>query len=228
MSPLVHAVLLTLHIGGGSLAILTGAGAATVRKGERLHQLFGTAFVVAMLTMATAATTLAIILGQTTNILAGFFAFYLVLSGWMTVKRREGTIGRYERFALIVPLGASAIDFGLGMVASASPHGLGGYAPIFYYVSATVIGFAGLLDLSVVMRGGVFGVQRIARHLWRMCFAFFIAAGSFFLGQQKVMPVAWHGSRILLVLGLAPLAVMAFWLIRVRIGNRFKLQAAAT
>ena len=32
--------------------------------------------------------------------------------------------------------------------------------------------------------------QRIARHLWRMCFAFFIATGSFFLGQQDILPKA--------------------------------------
>jgi hypothetical protein len=36
-------------------------------------------------------------------------------------------------------------------------------------------------DVRILVRGGVFGVQRIARHLWRMCFGLFIAAGSFFL-----------------------------------------------
>jgi hypothetical protein len=69
-------------------------------------------------------------------------------------------------------------------------------------------------------------VQRIARHLWRMCFAFFFAAGSFFLGQQKVMPPWMHGAWYLYVLALFPLAAMAFWLIRVRIGRRFKTAAA--
>jgi hypothetical protein len=49
-----------------------------------------------------------------------------------------------------------------------------------------------------------------------MCFAFFIATGSFFLGQQKVMPVAVRDSPILFVLAFAPFAVMLFWLVRVR------------
>ena len=49
-----------------------------------------------------------------------------------------------------------------------------------------------------------------------MCFALFFAASFFFLGQQKVMPVFMHGSSILIVLALAPLAVMIFWLVRVR------------
>jgi hypothetical protein len=55
-----------------------------------------------------------------------------------------------------------------------------------------------------------------------MCFAFFIATGSFFLGQQKVMPKIVHGSPVLFVLAFAPFAVMLFWLIRVRLTNWFK------
>ena len=49
-----------------------------------------------------------------------------------------------------------------------------------------------------------------------MCFAFFIATGSFFLGQQDVLPSAVRGSPILFVLAFAPFAVMAFWLVRLR------------
>jgi hypothetical protein len=32
------------------------------------------------------------------------------------------------------------------------------------------------------------GRHRVVRHLWRVCFAMFIAAASFFLGQAKVFP----------------------------------------
>ena len=49
-----------------------------------------------------------------------------------------------------------------------------------------------------------------------MCFAFFIATGSFFLGQQDVLPAAVRGSPILFVLAFAPFAVMLFWLVRLR------------
>ncbi len=49
-----------------------------------------------------------------------------------------------------------------------------------------------------------------------MCFAFFIATGSFFLGQQDILPAAVRGSPVLFVLALAPLAVMLFWLVRIR------------
>jgi hypothetical protein len=49
-----------------------------------------------------------------------------------------------------------------------------------------------------------------------MCFAFFVATGSFFMGQQDVLPQVVRGSPVLFVLALAPIALMLFWLARVR------------
>ena len=43
--------------------------------------------------------------------------------------------------------------------------------------SVAVLAAAG--DVRMLVRGGVFGAQRVARHLWRMCFGLFIATGSF-------------------------------------------------
>jgi hypothetical protein len=82
--------------------------------------------------------------------------------------------------------------------------------------------WAGALDLTVIRRRGLAGPPRIARHLWRMCAALFVATSSFFIGQQKVMPAAWHGSPVLLALGVAPLALMAFWLVWIRLSRRFR------
>ena len=49
-----------------------------------------------------------------------------------------------------------------------------------------------------------------------MCVAFFIATGSFFIGQQDILPAAVRGSPWLFLLGFAPFALMAFWLVRLR------------
>ena len=56
----------------------------------------------------------------------------------------------------------------------------------------------------------------MARHLWRLSAALTIASGSFFLGQQRVMPVFMRGSPWLFVPVVAPLLLMVFWLVRVR------------
>jgi hypothetical protein len=89
-----------------------------------------------------------------------------------------------------------------------------GPGPVFALAGLCTL--AGLLDLSVILRRNISQVARLSRHLWRMCFAFFIATGSFFLGQQKVLPAALHKSTLLYLVAFAPFALMVFWLVRVR------------
>ncbi len=214
---------LVFHIGGGSVGILSGTAAVTVAKGERLHRRFGTVFVLAMLVMASFAVGLAVFLTQIgvtqqkSNLAAGIFAAYLVATAWMTVKRPAGQIGTFERIAFAVILATAGLFGTWGVMASLSPKGaFDGYLAVFYYVFAGIAALLAALDFKVILNGGISGTARIARHLWRMCLAFFFAAGSFFIGQQKVMPAFLHGSPVLIALGVAPLAVMAFWLVRVR------------
>jgi uncharacterized membrane protein len=207
---------LILHVGAGCVAILAGAAALSVRKGERLHRRFGTAFFVAMLIMGAFATVLSV-LRQPGTIIGSLFVLYLVASGWATVRRPEGTVGRFEKFALLVVAGCAAGELILGMTASNSPNGrFLGYPAALYYVVGSIATLAVVGDLRMILRAGISGAARIARHLWRMCFALFFATGSFFLGQQKVMPAFMHGSAVLVVLGVAPLVLMLFWLLRVR------------
>ncbi|HEX8622912.1 MAG TPA: hypothetical protein VF718_13175, partial [Allosphingosinicella sp.] len=54
--------------------------------------------------------------------------------------------------------------------------------------------------------------------------------GSFFLGQQDVLPEAVRGSPILFLLAFAPFGVMAFWLARLRFAKviaRLRLSTVA-
>ena len=68
-----------------------------------------------------------------------------------------------------------------------------------------------------MMRSGPLeGARRIARHLWRMSFALFIAALSFFIGQAKVLPEAIRIPGLLALPVLAVLVTMFYWLWRVR------------
>jgi uncharacterized membrane protein len=218
------------HIAAGGVAILSGYVAVTVRKGEKLHRRFGTIFAVAMLVMAGMAVYLAsslvgILHGQKANIAAGILAAYLVATGWAAARRRDRTVGAFDKLALLAVMGVSGLFLFWGAEAAQGGK-LDGYRPVFYFVFAGIAALLAAVDLKVIVTGGLSGVQRIARHLWRMCFAFFFAAGSFFLGQQKVMPQSMHGAWYLYVLALTPLAVMAFWLVRVRLGRRFKDDAA--
>jgi hypothetical protein len=200
---------LIVHITAGLVAILSGYATVTVAKGGRKHRLYGTIFVAAMAAMTSAALFMAIVLGERTNIAAAVLAAYLTVTGWATARRESGRPGLIERAGFLAVLGIGAAFLFWGLQAQASHH-----RPTFYYAFASVAGLCALLDLRAFRRA-THGLKRIARHLWRMCFAFFFAAGSFFLGQQKIMPAWMHGSAVLYVLGLAPLGFLVFWMIRV-------------
>ena len=106
-------------------------------------------------------------------------------------------------------------------VTSGSPWWLFAAANLLY-VFAIVGAIAAAGDLKMILRGGLSGSARIARHLWRMSAALTIASGSFFLGQQGIMPAFMRGSPWLFVPVIAPLLLMVFWLIRVRLTPWFK------
>lgn len=215
MSP----VLIT-HIVAGSLAIVSGAIALWVRKGERAHRASGTVFFFSMLILSALGAYLAIFVPSRLSVVSGILTFYLVATAWMTVRRKWEGVGAFEYGALLVALGCAAADAIFGLQAAASPQGqLEGYPAMAYYIFAAVAALAAGLDLKVISRGGISGAPRVARHLWRMCLALFVAAGSFFLGQQKVMPVMIQGSPLLFLPVIAPLALMAFWMVRVRFTN---------
>lgn len=208
---------LALHIGGGSLGILSGYTAVFVRKGGNLHRISGTVFFASMLAMGTMGLSLSVWIRQFGNIAGGALATYLVLTAWLTVKRKAGTIGRAEVALFGAAFATSGLLFYWGALAATNPKGtFQHYGAALYFVFGSFATLFATLDLKVILRGGVSGVARIARHLWRMCFALFFAAASFFLGQQKVMPAFMHGSPLLFIPALTPLALMIFWLVRVR------------
>jgi hypothetical protein len=221
--------ILIVHIGAGSLGILSGYAAVSVRKGGRLHRVFGTVFFLSMLTVSTLAVYLALFVPPihsggappSASVSVGILTFYLAATAWMTVKRKEGGVGLFEKGALIAVSGVAVALVIFGLRAASIPAAQpASYVP--YFVFASFAAFAAVMDLKVILHGGISGAPRIARHLWRMCFALFFAAAFFFLGQQGIMPKYMRGSPLLFVPALAPLALMVFWLVRVRLTNWFR------
>ncbi len=212
-------VLMAIHIGAGLLALPAGTAAVAARKGGRLHAKAGTVFFGAMLVLGVTAAILEPFRNPPGSPINGVLVCYFVATSWVTARRRDGTTGWFEIVACAAALGTAAVlAFGaFTATARLTPAGNG---PVF--AMAAICLLAGLLDLNAILSRRLTPAQRIARHLWRMCFAFFIATGSFFLGQQDVLPAALHRSPVLFVLAFAPFAVMAFWLVRVRVGSRFR------
>jgi uncharacterized membrane protein len=225
--------ILIVHIGAGTLGIISGYAAVSVTKGERLHRALGTVFLLSMLTVSSLAVYLALFVPPThsggappsASVSVGTLTFYLVATAWMTIKRKEGHVGLFEKSALTAVVGVTVALLIFGWRAAGIPKAqLGSYVP--YFVFASFAAFAAAMDLKVILHGGISGAPRIARHLWRMCFALFFAAAFFFLGQQGIMPRFMRGSPVLFIPALAPLALMVFWLFRVRFTNWFKNKTA--
>jgi len=231
-----YSPILLVHILGGTLGLVSGTTAIVFRKGSRGHVLAGRVFVASMLTMGAAATYLAIIKHQNNNIGGGILTFYLVGTAWLTARRRDGETSRWDWIALLIPLIVGLLTWmnGIGVLRSGKtsqdgvPVGM-----IFFSGSICLLAAAG--DVRMLLRGGVSGAKRLARHLWRMCYGLFIAAGSFFLGGAnrplrllssvgigQHLPQALFSIGLYLVLTVLPLALLVFWLVRVRFASTYK------
>jgi uncharacterized membrane protein len=226
----IHALAafgLFLHVGAGIVGILSGTAAIAFRKGGQLHRIAGEVFVVAMLTMGAVGASMAVFLSQWSNVMGGSFTFYLIGSAWATVRRKDGGAGGFETAAMLAAVGTVLAALWVAWLGAHRPDGLlDGNPWQAAAVFAAIAALSATMDLRVLRRGGISGVPRLARHLWRMCLGLFIAAASFFLGQQQVMPVFIQGSPLLCIPALAPLALLIFWLVRVRTNRQFRLQAA--
>jgi hypothetical protein len=216
--------ILVLHISAGIIGILSGTAAMSFRKGSPRHALAGKVFVASMLTMAVGAVSLAVMKHQMNNVGGGVLTFYLVGTAWLTARRRDGETSIFDWVALLIPLWAGIGGWINGLEAVHSPTGSKYGVPAgmhFFLGSVMLLAAAG--DLRMLLRGGVFGVQLITRHLWRMCFGLFIATGSFFLGQgSKVFPAFVLKSNVLFIPAILPLLLLIFWIIRVRFKNVYK------
>jgi hypothetical protein len=221
---MAYSSLLVFHICGAIVGLLSGTAALIFRKGFRYHRAAGNVFFVSMLVMsASGAAIAAFIKPNMGNVFGGVVTFYLVATGWLTVLRKEKETGLPEFGLLLVALAAGAGGLTYGWEAAHSTTGLKeGYPPAPYIIFGCLSSLSAASDVRMLIRGGVSGPARIARHLWRMCVAFLIAALSFFLGKQQHFPQAIRGSQILNVPMILILIIMIYWLVRVRVTNSYK------
>jgi hypothetical protein len=171
----------------------------------------------AMLVMGLTGSVMAVVRVERGTAVIGLLASYLVITSWWTARHRDGRARRFEAFSLAAALGFAGVMAAFGAMAMNSPTGrLDSLPAAAHFPFAVVMLIAAAGDLNFLLRGNLTGRQRLARHLWRMSVALFIAAASFFLGQQDEFPQALKGLPIWFVPPFATLIAMIFWLFRVR------------
>jgi hypothetical protein len=219
------AMLLSIHIAAGALAVVLGFTALFVKKGGTIHRRSGLLFVYAMLVMGTTASILEFVRSAgVTNVVAAVLAMYFVGTALTTVRPASRWTRAINVAALTVAVGLAFAAIVGGVKAVNSPGLSSGGVPfrtigVMSFVLATALLLAAAGDLRIMRSGMPRGGPRMARHLWRMCFALFIAAGSFFSIRERVAkilpePFTTGPMRALPILLL--FGAMFYWLWRVR------------
>jgi uncharacterized membrane protein len=206
-------VLLPAHILAGVLALVFGYVALFAAKGATLHRKSGMLFVVAMVAMSLTGAFVAAVRNTPSSVVAGLLTFYFVTTGMRTVRRRSREAHWIDTAAVVLALTVGAIAFksGLELMSRGRPE----TAPMFIFGIVAMLAAAG--DVRVMRAGGIQGSPRIRRHLWRMCFAMWVAAASFFWGPRGRVPEVIYYPALLPIPVLMPIAVMLYWLWRTRV-----------
>lgn len=203
--------MILLHIIGGLIGLASGAIALSTCKGGKLHRKSGMIFVYAMLVMSASGAVLAVLRAERISIIAGLLTFYLVTTALLTVRRRAQGFDWAGTAALVFALIIGLLSIAFAIQGLSSNDGLTPMGFIF----GTVALLAAFGDARLLLTRNIQWIQRIARHLWRMCFALWIATASFFLGQSDEFPEALRIMPLLCTPVLLVLLLMVYWLVRV-------------
>lgn len=221
--------LLLLHICSATVGLLSGFMAMVFRKGSGLHAAAGNVFFVSMLSATTAGAFIAAFIRPNSgNVMGSTLTFYLVTTAWMAAKRRDGKAGAFDVAALVFALAIAATGMTWGFQTANSQSGLRhGYPAPFYFVFASIALLFAVSDIRMIVRGGVVGTQRIARHLWRMGMGLLFATLSFYPGQAKLFPRWIRQTNFLYVPAVLLVGAMLFWLYRVSVRKRMPQEIGA-
>jgi len=218
----IHPILVYAHVVTGAIGLLSGTAAMLLRKGSPWHIKVGNAYFFSMLIMSAIGAYGAYFVPEMISVIVGALTFYLVLTAWLTVRHIESKM-RWPLTALTalaILIAVSGYYFGVeALLREAGTKDGFPYGIYFFFGSVALI--AGLMDIRVLFRGGIFGKQRLLRHLWRMCFSLLIAAASLFLGQPQVFPESIRKPQLLMIPVLTILVSLLFWLLKVAVSKKF-------
>lgn len=216
-------LVLAFHVAAGIVGLVTGWIAIIARKGGTWHRRSGVVFVYAMVAMGLSAVGISVYEGQ--QALTGAAAAYLIFTGWTAIRPLPG-INRWTHIGLLL----LPLLFGIGGLFQAfaaldmpGRQSEGVPAGMHFFLSAIFL-LAATGDVRMIRAGRLLGAQRLARHLWRMCFGLFIASGSFVaqLVQMPFMPASTRSLPVILVLSAGPLMVLLYWMWRVRLRQNLR------
>lgn len=213
------AIILYAHILGGFIGLIAGVVASLSKKGSTMHRGVGRVFFAAMLVCYVIGALVAPFLsdGQRPNFVAAVLALYLLISGVDAARKRPYTVGYRNVIGLFVSLGIAVMGATFVYMGYQSDTGTVDGSPpqaFILFILAGMLALAG--EVRVIIKKSLPNADRIARHLWRMCFSFFIASGSLFFGQAQFFPEWFNTSILPGLLSFFPIFILIFWWIKIK------------
>lgn len=203
--------MLIFHIIAGGLVLLSGLVALLASKGLSTHRQAGNIFFTAMVVLSLSAIYLELQLEDFP--IMGVLSLYFVTTSWLTVKRPERTTGYFEMIAFLTVSVIAITFYKWGWDIAYNGKVLEGTLPLaMYFIWGSFAAFAALLDLNMMIRGGLAGSHRIARHLWRMCISLIMGTMSFL--SQDIFPAIIANTGLLWSPIIVLLLMMIYWLCR--------------
>ena len=200
--------MLTFHIIAGSFLLLFGIGALCFSKGQSKHRMAGNLFFVSLLAMVLSVPNLL------ENPVMAILSAYYGTTAWAIVLRKEKSTGFFEIVAMIAIAIISVILFNVVLTSTS-------LSPTFKFILsawAVVAALSALLDLNMILRGGLSGKHRIARHAWRTCCALLGAVMSFSANTYEYWP-DFVNNNILIYMTIG---VLVFWVFRILLTKWFE------
>ncbi len=217
------AILLYAHIFSGAIGLVSGVLATISRKGAKLHRMAGKFFSVSMLICYFIGAVVSPFLpeGQRPNFVAAVLALYLLISGVIAARKKPFKGGLAEKIGLVVALLISASGVLFFIIGQNSETGTVDGSPPQAFIIFVIAGtLAALGELRIIVKKEISNKSRVIRHLWRMCFSFFFASASLFLGQPQIFTTEFNQSIWPAVLAFYPLMIAVIWLIKTHFARR--------
>jgi uncharacterized membrane protein len=214
---------LIVHVSAGLAGLVTGFVALSVTKGGALHRRSGLLFVYTMVVLALTGAAIAAFelfrpghhSGLEATTLMGLFTAYLVVTALTAVRPPGAWSRRLELIGLPLVTAIGVGQLALGVQALTSPDNRQiAILTTVEFIFGTIALLAAKSDLEIIRFGPRTGTKRIARHLWRMTLALWVAALSFFPRLSKFLPKPL-GSFVALPM-LAVFIALVYWMWRVR------------
>ena len=221
-------MLTFLHIVTGTLAVSSGLLGLFVSKGSVTHRFAGRVFTCTMILLGLTGIALAQQKPMAISAVAGAAIIHLVITGSLAARSKPCVFHRpcvlqlVDSAAPIASLAIGLTSLAFAWEAWGSVDGLkDGFSPMPYGFFGALMLLVAALDLKYRLVANTTIASRRYRHIWRMSFALFVAAGSLFTGPGATAFPAWlQASGLLSVPEPLILLTMVYWLIRLRLLSR--------